>query len=150
MTTFGIEVEGIEALTKQLGALTGDADGAVLDVITELAIDTQEKAVDGIQQGPATGIVYEKYKPRRTHTASAFGEFPASDTGQLAASIAIQMPTESNLVGKVGTDLMHGFYLEFGTSDMSHRQWLTPSFEEAKIGISKKLKAEIERLIKRV
>ncbi len=41
-------------------------------------------AVTSINQGAKSGVVYEKYNPRRTHRASAPGEPPATDTGYLA------------------------------------------------------------------
>ena len=43
------------------------------------------EAIKSIQQGAKSGIVYEKYNPRRTHRASAPGEAPASDTGNLVS-----------------------------------------------------------------
>lgn len=148
MTSVDIEVEGLAALTKQLGAISGRADDVLSNVITELVVETHSEAVRGIQGGPNTGRVYEKYAPRRKHRASSAGQYPASDTGRLAASIGQQLPTDATLIGKVGTDVIYGRYLEFGTSGMAARPWLLPSFEKAKVGVSKELKREIERLLK--
>ena len=48
-------------------------------------------AVQSIQQGSKSGVVYEKYNPRRTHTASAAGQPPATDTGFLVNNIALKI-----------------------------------------------------------
>ena len=43
-------------------------------------------AVQSILSGGGGGRTYEKYNPRRTHTASAEGQPPSSDTGFLAST----------------------------------------------------------------
>ncbi len=45
-----------------------------------------------VQNSPRGGVTYQKYNPRRTHTASAAGEAPATDLGFLVRSIT----TEAN------------------------------------------------------
>jgi phage gpG-like protein len=52
-------------------------------------------------------------------------------------------PTEA----RVGTNLFYGPYLEFGTSKMAARPWLLPSFERAKVGVEKELRARLEAKI---
>ena len=46
-------------------------------------------AVESILSGGGGGTTYEKYNPRRTHTASADGQPPSSDTGFLASNIEL-------------------------------------------------------------
>jgi len=43
-----------------------------------------------VQNSPRGGVTYQKYKPRREHTASAAGEAPATDLGFLARSITTE------------------------------------------------------------
>lgn len=139
-----IDVSGLSELTRQLVQLGEDAERVTVDVITDVVLDTQQYAVDGIQRGPATGRVYEKYNPRRTHQASAPGEYPMTDTGRLASSVVAFPPTEGNVTGTVGTNIEYGRHLEFGTSRMAARPWLMPSFERATQGIEQELRKRLE------
>ena len=43
-----------------------------------------------VENSPRGGVTYQKYKPRREHTASAAGEAPATDLGFLARSITTE------------------------------------------------------------
>jgi len=152
MTTVNIEMQGLNTLVKELQAISGGAEGVVEDVISDLATDTKVEAVFAIQDPSKTGRIYTRGNVR--HQASAPYEAPASDTGNLMGSIDVDF--EGPLTAYVGTHVMYGMYLEFGTrgSDDSPkilpRPWLLPSFEKAKIGVSAKLKEDIERLINRV
>jgi len=48
-------------------------------------------AVQSITSGSKSGVTYEKYNPRRTHTASSAGQPPASDTGFLVQNIVLNL-----------------------------------------------------------
>jgi len=147
MTTIGIKLDGMAQLLGQLKALGADADDVVINAITDIVTDTQAFAVTGIQSGGA-GRTYEKYQPRRTHRASAPGAYPATDTGRLASSVRMVLPTVADMTGTVGTAVKYGAYLEFGTSRMAARPWLLPSFERAKIGVEKELRLRVEAMAK--
>jgi len=62
------------------------------------------------------------------HQPSAPGSPPAVDTGTLKNSIPESRKTE-RLCRWVGTNLPYGLYLEFGTSRIAARPWLTPAIE---------------------
>lgn len=141
-----VEMDGLNELIGQINRREAGSDDLLIDVITDAVTDTQAFAVAGLKSGPATGRVYEKYNPRRTHRASAPGEYPMTDTGQLQSNIGIVLPTPGRIEGKVGTDIMHGRYLEFGTSKMAARPWLLRSFERAKAGIMDDLRRRWERM----
>lgn len=147
MTTIGIKLDGMAQLLGQLKALGADADDVVINAITDLVTDTHAFAVAGIQGG-GSGRVYEKYKPRRTHRASSPGAYPATDTGRLASSVRMELPAAGNIVGRVGTAVKYGAWLEFGTSRMAARPWLLPSFERAKVGVEKELRMRLEAMAK--
>jgi hypothetical protein len=140
-----IDMEGGEALIKQLSSLGGNADDVIEGFITDIVLGTHQKAVAGIQHGPASGRVYKRRSV--VHKASAPGEYPMSDTGRLAASVEFDLPTTGNLVGRVGTSVLHGRHMEFGTSRVLPRPWLMPSFEWAKSEARNTLKAQIKRLL---
>ena len=86
-------------------------------------------AVSSIQQGAKSGVIYEKYNPRRTHTASASGEAPASDTGFLANNITTRT-APNGLSGEVVSQAQYSEYLEFGTLQMGARPFMHPALEE--------------------
>lgn len=64
-------------------------EGAI-DGLNAIALVTTSYIKASIQKGPATGKVYHRYGPKRIHQASARGEYPATDTGRLVASIGFE------------------------------------------------------------
>ena len=147
MTRINVEIDGLAQLLGQLKSLGAVADDVVRETITDLVTDTHAFAVAGMATGGG-GRTYEKYAPRRTHQASAPGAYPATDTGRLASSVRMILPTASSIVGEVGTAVKYGAWLEFGTSGMAARPWLLPSFVRAKVGVEKELKLRIGAMTK--
>ena len=88
-------------------------------------------AVTSINQGAKSGVVYEKYNPRRTHRASAPGEPPATDTGYVVSNIFTNIDTDG-LGASVESRAEYSSYLEFGTENMAARPFLQPALEENK------------------
>lgn len=86
-------------------------------------------AVESINQGAKSGVVYEKYNPRRSHRASAAGEPPATDTGFLVQNIRLVLDAD-NLGASVESGAKYSEALEFGTSTMAARPFLQPALEE--------------------
>jgi hypothetical protein len=138
---------------KRLGTIS---DELLVEALNDVADDTQQFAVDGIKRGPASGRTYDtrfwtdaqgrlrKGEPRVPHTASAPGQYPMSDTGRLMGNIETIEATSSKIEAKVGTNIIYGAHLEFGTSRMAARPWLMPSFRKASEGVAKELKAKLE------
>lgn len=131
-----LKVVGVKELLSDIGIAAERLDDVVEEVIEDLAFKTQEFAIRGIQRGPASGRVYAR--GGRTHQASAPGEFPMSDTGRLAASVEVEI--KSKMFRSVGTSVLYGPHLEFGTTRMAPRPWLTPSFEQAIAGATRDAK----------
>jgi HK97 gp10 family phage protein len=94
-------------------------------------------AVKGILAGNKTGQTYTR--GGITHTASAAGEYPASDTGFLASNIHISR-SPSGLSGAVESRAKYSEFLEFGTSKMAARPFLQPSAEEVRPKIRRKIR----------
>lgn len=140
-----VQIQGIDDLMADLKRLGTISEEAVVDTINDIAMDTQQEAVRGIQRGPASGRTYKR--GTITHTASAAGQFPMSDTGRLAANVEFEIATKSKAVAVVGTNIAYGPHLEFGTSKMAARPWLMPSFRKATEGVAKELKAKLEAKI---
>ena len=86
-------------------------------------------AVQSIQSHQSSGRVYEKYNPRRTHTASTAGNPPNTDTGFLVNNIHIIIDPDG-LGCSVESRADYSEALEFGTSTMSARPFLQPALEE--------------------
>lgn len=142
MSKISIKLDGAGDLMADLKRLAKISESAVVDTINDLAMDTQAEAVRGIQRGPASGRTYKRGNV--THRASAAGEYPMSDTGRLASNVKFELATESDKRAFVGTNIIYGAYLEFGTSKMGARPWLMPSFIKAADGVGKELKAKLE------
>jgi hypothetical protein len=145
-----LEIDGDESLIIKLESLATEATAPVRQVIEWGAIRIHGSAVRKLTRGPATGRVYEKYEPRRTHQASAPGEAPMSDTGSLVALTRWRI--EKNGLSAVVESLAeYGRWLEFGTKDgrIKARPWLFPSYEENRKGILKKLRTALKKVFKR-
>jgi hypothetical protein len=126
-----IQITGDQKLLGQFRKLADQGEEVVHELVTELTLDVHRRAVRGVQRGPASGRVYTKSNPRRTHQASAPGEYPATDTGRLASSIQFEPPTNKKKpVGIVGTNLNYGRYLEFKSPAGGGRPWLMRAFNE--------------------
>jgi HK97 gp10 family phage protein len=80
----------------------------------------RDEASSLILSGPKTGRIYRRGGV--SHQASAPGESPASDTGQLVASITTAVDS-GNLTGSVGFGTDHAAPLEYGTRNMAPRPY---------------------------
>jgi hypothetical protein len=53
------------------------------------------EAIKSIQTGSKSGVMYQMYNPRREHRASAPGQAPASDTGNLVSKIIVNQKSKN-------------------------------------------------------
>jgi len=84
----------------------------------------QGRIVDSIQRDPKTGRVYGN------HQASAPGQPPATDKGQLVRSITMSVEgTEGEVVGVIRASAPYAAMLEFGTSNIAPRPYMQPGLE---------------------
>ena len=89
---------------------------------------------------PKSGRAYPRGKDG-VHIASAPGESPAVDSGNLTGSIAVLM--ESTLEARIGTPIEYAAYLEEGTSRMAPRPLWERTAKESLPTLEKMLDAEI-------
>jgi HK97 gp10 family phage protein len=141
-----IRLEGSEQLQRELRRLSGDLREEAGKAVLATAVEMRADIVKSIQQGPASGRTYEKYKPRRTHTASAPGQPPMSDTGRLANSITFDRL--GDLTASVGSVLNYAAWLEYGTSRMAARPFFRPAVERMRPKYIGKLEDLIGRAMK--
>ena len=103
------------------------------------------EAIKSIQTGAKSGVMYQKYNPRREHRASAPGQAPASDTGNLVSKITVKQ--KSLNVVHVESNADYSSFLEYGTSKMEARPFMLPAFEKSKKPI---LNAVFNRVKKKI
>lgn len=84
-----------------------------------------------IQTGPKTGRIYKKTKTGALHQASAPGEAPATDTGNLVGGISSEKA--GRLKARTIATSEYATALEFGSVDgkMLARPFMKPSADES-------------------
>ena len=90
-----------------------------------------------ILSGTKTGRIYKRGS--ESHQASAAGEYPASDFGNLANNINVQIKA-GGLSGTVESKANYSSMLEYGTSKMAARPFMQPSAERARPFIRQKFR----------
>ena len=126
MTT--IKIKGLEPTLKNLRLLQNGLDKELTNVLRGGGQLIRGEAIRSIQTGPKSGRTYEKYNPRRTHKASAPGQAPASDTGNLVSQIMSVADGKNTLVESRAE---YSKFLEFGTSKILPRPFLFPASEKS-------------------
>jgi HK97 gp10 family phage protein len=123
MTT--ITLEGGKELAAALRNASKDMVAAVEEAVTATGLELRGDVVKRIQRGPKTGRTYQRRGV--THTASAPGQAPATDTGRLANSITFEQVGPVSVT--VGSALIYAAYLEYGTTRMAPRPVWRPAVE---------------------
>ncbi len=129
-------------------------------IVRETAGDIKERA-QASMTGPKSGRIYQHRRQTKrvaaklaagkklsasdyiVHQASAPGEAPAIDTNALRDSIQVEMEPGS-LTATVGTNVEYAPYLEFGTSKMAPRPFMTPAAEAVRPGFEAAMKKLFE------
>ena len=143
MTRVTLELQGGDQLAAALRAYGAKAEKHVGDAVNSTGLELRGDIVKRIQQGPASGRVYEKYNPRRTHTASRAGEAPATDTGRLASSVNFKR--EGAMSATVGSDIVYAAMLEFSTSKIDPRPAWVPATEAMRPKFRQRLEAALAK-----
>lgn len=138
-----LRLEGSEAVAKALGTASREVRDEVSKAVIGTGMELRRDVVRSIQRGPASGAVYQKYNPRRTHRASGPGQPPMTDTGRLANSI--EFDRIGNLTATVGSRLAYAVYLEYGTSQMAARPFFRPAVERMRAKFERRLEAAIRK-----
>jgi hypothetical protein len=93
------------------------------------------------------GNVTEDINRESSPPASAPGEPPHVDTGTLGASIDHETyRTKADFIGRVGTNVKYGRWLEEGTTRMAPRPYLRPALDRIRPAFEKDLKAAGKRM----
>lgn len=81
------------------------------------------------------------------HIASAPGDAPNTDTGALVNSIQVADQGRNKIVG---SDLIYGRHLEFGTRKMRARPFMVPAAEKSKLKVERVLRSEVQKELARL
>ena len=100
----------------------------------------ESHAKQSIASGSPSGRTYTK--GGISHTASAAGQPPATDTGFFVSNITSRVKTEGTaVIGQIIASAPYAKPLEFGTSNMSARPFMQPALN--------KNRAKINRIFKK-
>jgi hypothetical protein len=150
---FRINVLGIERLRATFERQGDKARGPLFEAVRQGAHLVIKKAKDGIRKGPKTGRIYThrfpdvfeggprraRYRRRVPHQASAPGEYPAADTGNLMRSIHDEhgVPSEEAAAGfdafaaYIYADAEYAAPLEFKPEEKGGRPFLRRALTES-------------------
>jgi HK97 gp10 family phage protein len=126
-----LKISNLKAFNKKLKKTLDD--NRIKEYVTRGTMMVQNTAKQSILAG-GTGKTYQKYEPRRTHTASAPKQPPASDTGFLASQITMNVDVKPNgtVVGQIISAAPYSKHLEFGTVTMTERPFMQPALMKNK------------------
>lgn len=116
-----VQVHGADKLMATFAKSIGASKRAVARGTTRAAFLLQKAAREKIQKPPKTGV--ERPRGRKKHRASAPGEAPATDTGNLARSITV-VAAQDGLFPQalVTVTAPYALALEFGTKRSGKRR----------------------------
>ena len=137
-----IEISGDKSLMRDLARMTDEVRREVEIESHHTAQELRTMVIKAYHHGPASGSVYEKYNPRRTHRASAAGEAPMSDTGRLASRTLV---STSGIGAEVWNDTEYAAWLEYGTTKMAARPAWGPAVDKIEPIYLGRLRAIIDR-----
>ena len=119
-----IRVTGAKEFVRRLEKSEDDSGDTVMEMVTAITLTVHRNMIASFRT-PKTGRLYGK------HRASAPGQAPAIDTGELAAKTqpAFDRP---KLQGEVATSDPKSVHLEYGTRDMAPRPYAKPAAEKTR------------------
>ena len=143
-------VTNLKKVLSQLENLDKQLEPDFQEIVKGGAQLIRGEAIKSIQTGAKSGVVYQMYNPRREHRASAPGQAPASDTGNLVSKIIVKQKTRN--ITNVESNANYSAFLEYGTSKMEARPFMLPAFEKSKKPILdatfRRVVGKIEEIIK--
>lgn len=137
----GARMEGLAELRAALGAGAAELDAGIDNAINATGLEIRTEIIRQYNSGPASGRVYQKYNPRRTHQASAPGQAPMTDTGRLANETAFRRV--GPLTVEVANRLQYAAALEYGTATIRPR----PVWRQVALEAEPKLKRRLETTV---
>lgn len=118
----------LDRLLRKLDRLPATLERRIGDSLEASAAEMLGYAVVRIQKNSGSGRAYKRGK--RVHIASAPGEYPNSDFGNLVRSLFSRRTGPGS--AEWGSRSVIAAYLEFGTSRMLPRPFLRPTMNALK------------------
>ena len=140
-----VKVSNLKKVLSQLDKLGKDMEVPFQEVVKGGGQLIRTEAIKSIQTGAKSGVIYQMYNPRREHRASAPGQSPASDTGNLVNKIIVKQKNRNTV--QVQSNANYSAYLEYGTSKMEARPFMLPAFEKSKKPI---MNAVFRRVVQKI
>lgn len=122
------KVRGAERIRQRLRALGHAGEEAAREALQKTAEEVAARAQQLVLDPPKTGRVYARGSV--AHQASAPGEAPASDTGNLVGLIGVDAVNLPRLRISIFSSAKYSAALEFGTSKMAPRPFLRRALRE--------------------
>lgn len=139
-------------LQNKIDVLAKTGHKRVMEILELSAAMVRTYAIKNISTGSRSGRIYKVTKAKIAHRASAPGEWPKlrndglKNDGGLTNSIQVDTVNDGVTVGS-RSSAPHGYWLEFGTSRMAPRPWLSRAFKEKEKDIDKGLDKLLEKFI---
>lgn len=111
------------------------------EVCENTALDIQARAQMAIMNPPKSGRIYRRGNV--AHQASAPGEAPATDTGNLVNSAYTKKLGQADY--ETGFTAEYAAALEFGTAKIEPRPYLRPAVEAVRDAFIRAIKRIVER-----
>jgi HK97 gp10 family phage protein len=148
MANFRVDVVGDERLRRLLRRLDDRYEEKLWSTLTEQGQLLEGAIARTLQQGsPGRGRVYPSAGGglNTTHQASAPGDPPASDTGNLINSIGTDF-RRAELSVLVGTEVEYAPFLEYGTRRMAPRPFMRPAYQSREAAIERAVREAINEV----
>lgn len=134
-----VSLEGLDNLDKLIIQNRASIRKDVSAVVNQSLKNIRNNIIRKLQRGTPQGRYYKR--GRKVHRASAGGQPPATDRGQLVGSVFVQ---HEGLFGYSGVRTKYALYLEYGTTKMQARPFVFPTAEEEQSVFIENLKKVIQ------
>lgn len=147
--TFKVEFSGFTELIQKLNAIAVDINNETNVTAKTISFDAENKLKQELSY-PGTGIAYMKTKDGKWHIASAPGQPPAPDTGNLRSSIRVDVTSNNNSLEIALKNIApYAEGLETGTDNILPRPFFVPTINRNMGKWINMWKEAIEKTLKR-
>lgn len=144
MLTTRVTVEGFAEMQRRLAEVVTGGEGTVVAVMNFAAQSTSQRAKNLIKSSSPAGNVHFRRNPDRYVRASAPGQPPAIDLGNLINSISFRKMSNSSDTAFAFASAPYAPTLEFGDTLIAPRPFMLPAFEAAVAAAAKQFRVEWE------
>ena len=143
---FGYQLNGLKDLEKKFNTFSKEVLAGQVKAVQESTFMIHGAAVKLIQDN-SDGKAAIRFDPKRSVNVSRPGTPPNTDTGRLVQSIKFDFKKDG-LIGRIGSNLKYAKFLEFGTSNMSARPWLSTAVLVTSKEVAEVFRKAVRRVVK--